>query len=164
MSSVRGAIVWSEVVVAVRAHRLWSDIDGDRCGCRARNAQQSDNQDRESKTCPIVHVSLLVAKKSNPGAKVVLTEGGSHPLQGKAKVERTSLRTLSRSDYGPTGVNRGTQAYQDLSAIAATVIFLRSITCRDLLLRPSLAFLMHMFGYGRAEFRSEWHAQTQAKT
>ena len=105
-----------------------------------------------------------MAKKSNPGAKVVLTEGGSHPLQEEAKVERTSLRTLSRSDYGPTVVNRGTQAYQDLSAIAATLIFLHSITCRDLFLRPSLAFLMHMFGHGRAEFRSEWQAQTRAKT
>jgi hypothetical protein len=63
-----------------------------------------------------------VAKKSNSGAKLVLTEGGSHLRQGKPKVERTSLRTLSPRDDGLTGVNRGTQAYEDLSAIAKIVI------------------------------------------
>jgi hypothetical protein len=56
--SVRGTIVWSEVVVAVGAHRLWSDIDGDLCACRVRNAQQSGNQDRDGKKVPKVHVFL----------------------------------------------------------------------------------------------------------
>jgi len=58
--SVRGAIVRGDVVVAVRATRLWSDTDGDLCGCRARNAQQSRNESRKGKEFPIVHVFLLI--------------------------------------------------------------------------------------------------------
>jgi hypothetical protein len=38
-----GTVVWGEVVVAIRANRLWSDIDGDLGGCRARHAQRSSN-------------------------------------------------------------------------------------------------------------------------
>jgi hypothetical protein len=38
---VWGAVVWGEIVVAIRANRFCSDIDGDLCMCRARNAQQN---------------------------------------------------------------------------------------------------------------------------
>src|SRR5216683_2097718 len=41
-----GAGVWGEVVVAIRATRLCSDIDGDLGGCRARDDQHSGNQGR----------------------------------------------------------------------------------------------------------------------
>jgi hypothetical protein len=83
--SVWGAVVWGRVVVAIRAHRLCSDIDGDLCTCRARNAQQSGNQGRKGKEFPIAHVFLLIPKKSNPGAKVVITERDSHPRQGQGE-------------------------------------------------------------------------------
>ena len=33
-----GAVVWGEVVEAIRANRLWSDIDGDLGRCRPRDA------------------------------------------------------------------------------------------------------------------------------
>src|SRR5438093_11804008 len=39
-----GAVVWGEVVVAIRASRLWSDIDGDLGGCRARHGQRRGNE------------------------------------------------------------------------------------------------------------------------
>jgi len=44
-----GAVVWGGVVVAIRASRLCSDIDGDLSRCRARNAQRSGNQDGKGK-------------------------------------------------------------------------------------------------------------------
>src|ERR1700758_2530049 len=62
--AIRSAVVWREVVVAIRAHRFWPDIDGDLRGCGARNAQHSGNQDRKGKKFPIVHVFLLVAEES----------------------------------------------------------------------------------------------------
>jgi hypothetical protein len=40
---VWGAVVWGDIVVAIRAIRCCSDIDGDLCRCRARNAQQNRN-------------------------------------------------------------------------------------------------------------------------
>jgi hypothetical protein len=46
---IRGAVVWGIVVVAIRAPGLWSDIDGDLCGYRVRNAQQSGKQGRKGK-------------------------------------------------------------------------------------------------------------------
>jgi hypothetical protein len=36
--SIWGAVVWGEVVKAIRASRLWSDIDGDLGRCRPRDA------------------------------------------------------------------------------------------------------------------------------
>ena len=41
--SVRCAVVWNEIVIAIRAIRFCSDIDGDLCMRRARNAQQNHN-------------------------------------------------------------------------------------------------------------------------
>ena len=46
---VWGAVVWGGVVVAIRASGLCSDIDGDLSGCRARDAQQTGNQDGKGK-------------------------------------------------------------------------------------------------------------------
>jgi hypothetical protein len=68
-----GAVVWAEVVVAIRAIRLCSDIDGDLGGYRARDAQQSDNQDGKGKDFPIAHKFLLTLENSNPDAKIVMT-------------------------------------------------------------------------------------------
>jgi hypothetical protein len=59
---------------------------------------------------------------------------------------------LCRNDCGPTCVERGTHVlegmlgYQGLIGSQPVLLFLNSIPCRDLLLRSSLAFLMHMFG------------------
>jgi hypothetical protein len=36
--TIWGAVVWGEVVKAIRANRLWSDIDGDLGRCRLRDA------------------------------------------------------------------------------------------------------------------------------
>jgi hypothetical protein len=83
--SIWGTVVRGEVIVAIRTLRLWSDIDGDLGGCRPRNAQQSGNQDRDGKKFPVAHVFLLIPKKSNPGAKVVMTERNSQRTQGKGK-------------------------------------------------------------------------------
>ena len=55
--SIWGAVVWGEVVVAIRASRLCSDIDGDLGGCRARDAQHSGNQGGKGKYFPITHIS-----------------------------------------------------------------------------------------------------------
>jgi hypothetical protein len=63
------AVVWGHIVVAIRATRFCSDIDRDLSACRARDAQQSGNQGRKGKKFPIVHVFLLIPRKSNPGAK-----------------------------------------------------------------------------------------------
>jgi hypothetical protein len=79
--SVWGAVVRSEIVVAIWANRFWSDVDGDLGGCGAQNAQRSRNQGRNGKKFPIAHVFLLIPKKSNPGAKVAMTERDSHPRQ-----------------------------------------------------------------------------------
>jgi hypothetical protein len=69
-----GAVVWGEVVVAIRASRLCSDIDGDLGGCRARDAQKSANQDGKGNDFPITHNKfLLTLEKSNPDAKIVMT-------------------------------------------------------------------------------------------
>ena len=46
---VRGATVWGVVIVAIRARRLCSDIDGDLPGYRVRNAQRSGKQGRKGK-------------------------------------------------------------------------------------------------------------------
>jgi hypothetical protein len=51
-----GAAVGGEVVVAIRTSRLWSDIDRDLGGCRAR-AQQSGNQGGKGKDFVIAHIS-----------------------------------------------------------------------------------------------------------
>ena len=83
--AVRGTIVWGEVVVTVRAHRLWSNIDGDLCGCEARNAQQSGNQNRKGKKFPRVHLFLLNPKKSNQGAKVVYDKERLPFMAGKGE-------------------------------------------------------------------------------
>ena len=40
---VWGAGVWGGIVVAIRAIRCCSDIDGDLCMCQTRNAQQNHN-------------------------------------------------------------------------------------------------------------------------
>jgi len=45
------AVVRGHIVVAIRAHRFCSDIDGDLRGCRARNTQQSGNQGRKARIC-----------------------------------------------------------------------------------------------------------------
>jgi hypothetical protein len=68
---VWGAVVWSQVVVAIRANRLCSEINGHLSGCRARNAQQSANQGRKGKKFPITHKFLLTLEKGNPDAKAV---------------------------------------------------------------------------------------------
>jgi hypothetical protein len=52
---VWGAAVWSIVEVAVWANRRCSDIDGNLSGCRARNAQQNNNQGGKGKEFPMVH-------------------------------------------------------------------------------------------------------------
>jgi hypothetical protein len=69
--SVWGAVVRSDVVIAIRANRFWSDIDRDLSGCGARNAQQSCNQGKKGKQFPIVHEFLLTPEKGNPNAKDV---------------------------------------------------------------------------------------------
>jgi hypothetical protein len=102
--SVWGAVVRGEVVVAIRAHRLWSDIDGYLGACGARNTQQSGNQGRKGKEFPIAHVFLLTPKKSNPGAKVVMTERESH-LQGKETTTAKHRPTMARC-LGVTGGRR----------------------------------------------------------
>lgn len=65
-----GAVVWGEVVVAIRASRLYSDIDGNLGGCRARDDQQSGNQGGKGKNFPIAHKFLLTLEKRNPDAKI----------------------------------------------------------------------------------------------
>jgi hypothetical protein len=71
---VWGAVVRSEIVVAIRANRFCSDINSDLSRCRARNAQQSRNQDRKGKEFRIGHEFLVTPEKSNPNAKVAMTE------------------------------------------------------------------------------------------
>jgi hypothetical protein len=71
--AVWSAVVRRVVVVAIRTSGFWSDIDRDLSGCRARNAEQSDNQGRKRKEFPVVHVFLLAANKSNPDAKFAMT-------------------------------------------------------------------------------------------
>jgi len=68
-----GAVVWGEVVVAIRTSRLCSDIDGDLGGCRARDDQQSTNQGGKGKYFPIAHKFLLTLDNRNPDAKIVMT-------------------------------------------------------------------------------------------
>jgi len=67
------AAVWGDIVVAIRANRFCSDIDRDLRRCRARNAQQSRNQDGNCKKFQIAHKFLLTLERSNPDAKVVMT-------------------------------------------------------------------------------------------
>jgi hypothetical protein len=67
------AVVWFEIVVAIRASRFCSDIDRDLRRWRARNAQQSRNQGSKGKELPIAHEFLLTLERSNPDAKVVMT-------------------------------------------------------------------------------------------
>jgi hypothetical protein len=70
---VWGAVVRSEIVVAIRANRFCSD-NSDLSRCRARNAQQSRNQDRKGQEFRIGHEFLVTPEKSNPNAKVAMTE------------------------------------------------------------------------------------------
>src|ERR1700730_7998968 len=83
--SIWRAVVRGEVVIAVRACRLRSNIDRDLSGCRAGNAEQSGRQGRDGKKFPIAHVFLLIPKKSNPDAKVVMADRDSHLKQGKGR-------------------------------------------------------------------------------
>jgi hypothetical protein len=70
---VWGAVVWGDVIVAIRASRLCSDIDGDvGGGCRAGDAQHSGNQGGKCKDFQITHKFLLALEKGNPDAKVVM--------------------------------------------------------------------------------------------
>jgi hypothetical protein len=61
--AVWGAVIWREVVVAIRASRLRSDIDRYLGGRRARH-QQSCHQGRKSKEFPIAHEFLLAPEKA----------------------------------------------------------------------------------------------------
>jgi len=47
--TVRGTVVWGDVVIAIRANRLCSYIDRDLSGCRARHAHDTSNQARKCK-------------------------------------------------------------------------------------------------------------------
>jgi hypothetical protein len=58
--SVWGTGVRGEVVIAIGASRLGSDIDGDLGACRASNVQQSGNHGKKGKTFPIAHVFILI--------------------------------------------------------------------------------------------------------
>jgi len=73
---VGGAIVWREVVVAIRANRRGSDIYGDLGGRRVRDDQQSNHECEKGKKFLIAHEFLLTLKKGNSDAKVVM--GGSN--------------------------------------------------------------------------------------
>ena len=64
--SIWGAVVRGEVVVAIRAHWLWSDIDGDLSGRGARNDEQNGDQGRKGKKFPIAHVFLLILEEEQP--------------------------------------------------------------------------------------------------
>jgi hypothetical protein len=66
------AVVRGEVVVAIRASRLCSDVDGDLGGCRARDAQQSESHYRKGKEFPIAHEFLLTPVRGSLDAKVVM--------------------------------------------------------------------------------------------
>jgi hypothetical protein len=67
--SIWGAVVWSEVVEAIRADRFWSDIHRDLGGCRAWDAQQSGNQSGKGKNFPISHKLFLTLEEGNRDAK-----------------------------------------------------------------------------------------------
>jgi hypothetical protein len=64
-----GAVVWGRVVVAIRASRLCSDIDGDLSGCRARDDQRTGNQDG-SKDFRITHKFLLTWRSATEMPKL----------------------------------------------------------------------------------------------
>jgi hypothetical protein len=100
---VWGAVVWSEIVVAIRANRFGSDIDSDLSPCGARNAQQSRDQDRKGKEFRMGHEFLLNPEKSNPNAKVAMTERDRNLRKQCANREHTSQLVHSPSDHGPTG-------------------------------------------------------------
>jgi hypothetical protein len=68
-SDEHAAVEWGEVVKAIRADRLWPNIDGDLGGCSARDAQQSSSQCGKGKDFPIAHKFLLTCEKGNPDAK-----------------------------------------------------------------------------------------------
>jgi hypothetical protein len=93
--SVRGAVIRGEVIVAIGTRRLWSDIDGDLGGRGPRDAQQSANHDRDGKKFQVAHVFLLISKKSNPGAKVVMTERDHICGKERRKLGRTLKSALS---------------------------------------------------------------------
>jgi hypothetical protein len=59
-----GAVVWGDVIVAIRASRLRSDIDGHLGGRGAGDAQKSGNQGGKGKDFPIAHKFLLTLKKA----------------------------------------------------------------------------------------------------
>jgi hypothetical protein len=65
-----GAGVWGVVVVAIRATGLCSDIYGHLSGCRARDAQQSDNQDGKGKDFQIAHKFLLLWRNATQMPKL----------------------------------------------------------------------------------------------
>jgi hypothetical protein len=68
------AVVRGHIVVTIGTNGFCSDVDGDLSGCEARNAQQSRNQGRKNNEFSIGHEFLLTPEKSNPNAKVAMTE------------------------------------------------------------------------------------------
>jgi hypothetical protein len=64
-----GACVWGVVVVAIRASRLWPDIDGDLGRCRPRDTQKNRNQGKKGKDFPIAHKLLLTLETGTPDTK-----------------------------------------------------------------------------------------------
>jgi hypothetical protein len=68
--SIWSAVVWGELIVAIRTNRLWSDIDGDLGGCRARHDQRSGNQGGKSKNFPIAHKFLLIWRNATQMPKL----------------------------------------------------------------------------------------------
>jgi hypothetical protein len=65
-----GAVVWGDVIVAIRASRLRSDIDGHLGGRGAGDAQKSGNQGGKGKDFPIAHKFLLTLKKATQMPKL----------------------------------------------------------------------------------------------
>jgi hypothetical protein len=68
--------VWSAVVrgvieVAIRASWRCSDIDGDLGRCRARDAEQSGNQDGKGKYFPMTHKFLLTPLDKTEGDRLL---------------------------------------------------------------------------------------------
>jgi hypothetical protein len=66
---IGGAVVRGDVVEAIRASRLCSDIDRDLGRRRAWDAQQCGHHGRKGKDFQIAHKILLSLEKCNPDAK-----------------------------------------------------------------------------------------------
>ena len=92
--SVWRAVVRCDVIVTVRARRLWSDIDGDLSACRARNAQRSGNQGRDGKKFPIAHEFLLAQSKATQ-----MPTGAKHEERNIYSKERANAEHLR--EIGP---------------------------------------------------------------